>query len=129
MRCGRLGSVGVGGVAAVVFVLTFGLCFNLGHASPEVALVAGRPSSKQATSKTGLVLVGVGTITWYYNFCRSALLGGAAPAAARSSDGRLLPYCPLRPDADDRTLLRNDGATLAGTVGAVDIALYAAAEA
>ena len=57
----------------------------------------------------------------------AALLGGTATAT--SSHGRLLPYCPLFGDADDRPLLGSDGATIPGAVGAVDIALYAAAEA
>ena len=61
----------------------------------------------------------------------AALLGGAAPAAARSSesDGRFLAHCPLIRDADDRPLLGSDGAAFTGAVGAVDIAFFAAAEA
>ena len=60
-----------------------------------------------------------------------ALLGAAAPAAARSSesDGRFLAHCPLIRDADDRPLLGSDGAAFTGAVGAVDIAFFAAAEA
>ena len=70
MRCGRLGAVGVGGVRRGSLVLTFGLCFNLGHTSPKSPWWLGGLALASNLQNRGLYWRRVGTITWYYNFCR-----------------------------------------------------------